>query len=213
MIDQTLESWIWPHSPPEFREHVWQKRPSFVPGEPGRLARLEQALGPFRLQDLLARGVEPVRAWYVDQGVPDYSLVVPIDTAYRLYRAGLTIYFDLRDDLFGTASLSRALADALGHPREAAGRLSIFATRRDNRTLAHVDQNENFTVQLTGHKRWGFIESSQLDSRAAEPAPMQRAELTPGAVLYMPGPWLHETEDLADSISLNLSLSPPPRSS
>jgi hypothetical protein len=38
------------------------------------------------------------------------------------------------------------------------------------------------------------------------PADALTFDLEPGAMLYVPGAWVHSTEDLADSLSLNLSL-------
>jgi ribosomal protein L16 Arg81 hydroxylase len=209
-FDHDPASWCRPIALDEFRTRYWRQRPLMVPGGPDRLRLIEHALGSFDLRHLLTWAREPmVQAWYVDEGRPDFSLKVPVEAAYRLYRAGLTIYFHLRDEVFDTPLL-RAFSAALGHPNEWA-LLSIFATRKGKRTPAHVDHNENFTVQLTGHKRWGYcldhtrrVPLEQWNDGAAAELPMESAHLTPGSLLYLPGPWLHETEDLADSISLNV---------
>jgi 50S ribosomal protein L16 3-hydroxylase len=209
-FSQDLASWLEPHSVSHFRARHWRRQALFVPGDVERLRVLHRALGSFDLQHLLGRAREPmVRAWYVDEGKPDFSLQVPVDAAYRLYRAGMTLYFDLRDDLFDT-SLLRAFTASLGHPNENV-LLSVFATRKGKRTPPHVDQNENFTIQLTGHKRWGYcldphhrVSIEAWNPDAPETPPFERADLTPGSMLYVPKGWLHETEDLADSISLNI---------
>lgn len=209
-FDHDPASWFQPLSLEEFRATHWRRRPLVVPGDEERLGVLRAALGSFELPHLLTWAREPtVHAWYVDEGRPDFSLAVPVDAAYRLYRAGLTLYFHLKDSFFETP-LMRAFCAALGHPSGTVA-VSIFATRRGKRTAAHVDHNENITVQLTGHKRWGYaldptyqMPLEQWSEAAAVSPPFERAELTPGSFLYLPGPWAHETEDLADSISLNL---------
>lgn len=197
-----LETWTHPLPPPRFLAERWRKRHLLSPGGPARLRALFRDLGEPRLESLLAAATPEVSAWFVDGETPDYSLRVAPETAAKLYRAGLTIYFNLSPERPFVARLLSRLCRSLGHPPSRAV-LSVFATRKGSHTHPHVDGNENFTVQLTGRKRWRL--GADTDSVAWRRRALT-VDLRPGNLLYCPGSWRHETFGLEDSISLNLSL-------
>src|SRR5690242_1148211 len=98
-FSEDFASWIAPLSTAEFVSNHWLQRPFFSQGSPSRLKELAQLLGPFEVGSLLRLAEEPLDAWYVDKGIQDFSLSVGRDIAPKLYRAGLTLYFHLRQDI------------------------------------------------------------------------------------------------------------------
>ena len=112
-----------------------------------------------------------------------------------------------------------------------AGSSSRYGFRRQRPIVGavpHFDKNENFTIQLTGAKRWqvgetpmvpATPESYTLGSTAIMPAlapllekaqrpPERTVDLEPGTLLYVPRGTVHHTGAGEPSWSLNLSYSP-----
>jgi ribosomal protein L16 Arg81 hydroxylase len=105
---------------------------------------------------------------------------------------------------------------------------SLFFTPAGGGAVPHFDKNENFTIQLTGAKRWQVGEtpmvpatpdSYTLGSSAIMPAlapllaaaqrpPERTVDLKPGTLLYVPRGTVHHTGAGEPSWSLNLSYCP-----
>ncbi len=105
---------------------------------------------------------------------------------------------------------------------------SLFYTPAGGGAVPHFDKNENFTIQLTGTKRWQVGEapmvpftpdSYTLGSPAITPAlapllaqaqrpPEQMVALKPGTLFYVPRGTVHHTRAGEPSWSLNLSYTP-----
>jgi ribosomal protein L16 Arg81 hydroxylase len=147
---------------------------------------------------------------------------VDASNAAQFFAIGATLYF--RN--LPLPRLTNALADFLGAPREKVI-ASLFLTPAGGGASPHFDKNENFTLQLTGAKRWhvgetpsvaappdGYIEGGQVPPSlstllaAAERPPQRTVELRPGTLLYVPRGTIHGTDAGEESWSLNLSYSP-----
>lgn len=205
-----LSTIIAPQRVDEFLATTWGKRAKLYSSESReRLAFFETLLGKLELRELLGLSRGPVAAWYLDDGVPDFSLRVGVEHAYQLFRAGLTIYFDLDADT-GADAIVKEVCDELGHRSTA--KVSVLATRAGGRTVVHVDGNESLTVQLSGRKRWYVRDSSSTreieDWQPAPAPPDEVVELGPGDAFYCPPTWLHAVDCLEDSLSLNFSINP-----
>jgi ribosomal protein L16 Arg81 hydroxylase len=145
------------------------------------------------------------------------------NNAARFHDIGATLYF-VNVPL---PALTDSLADFLGAPRQKVI-ASLFFTPTGGGAVPHFDKNENFTIQLTGAKRWqigetpmvaGAPDGYTLGSSAITPAlaplladvqrpPEEPVDLRPGTLLYVPRGTVHHTVAGEASWSLNLSYSP-----
>jgi hypothetical protein len=203
-----------------FFAKYWQRQVFFDRLDPASFAHFAQAVGTLDIGRCtgLARG--GVQAWIANEQIA--HSVLPVDTAgaSRAFRGGATLYF-IDVPLEG---LKRDLGNFLGvRPRDIIA--SLFLTPAGGGAAWHFDRNENFTVQLTGAKRWAVAQAPTvvaapesyilgqhapdaladlLDDVKAAPA-HTTIDLVQGSVLYVPRGTLHRTETGTESWSLNLS--------
>lgn len=249
------------HDAQTFLESFWLQRPWFSEASRERLELAEAVLESTDLGFLLSRCADfSVRVPRVSSGQPKRKAEfqarrwpqprkISIESALDAHeREGATIYGHLaghpaqipvpslaypRESL-GDCGLPRLLESArqlardLGVPVVLA---SFFAVRGAQGTAAHVDLNENFTIQLKGSKRWRVCNersvvnpgnqrrlgagqartSSTSSNRAWRDGETTEFVLTPGAVLYVPREFIHEVmpeEPDADNLALNLCIRP-----
>ena len=219
-----LQTWLHPLGLPEFLERHWTQQGYWADADSERLKFTQELLPDLDLPNLLDYATGPIKAWYIDDNAPVYSLALGRKEAFHAYRAGLTLYFHL--DVSLSAKLTTQLSRELARPPQMF-KVSIFANRLGVRTLPHVDGNENFTVQLRGTKRWKISsgddwpciqEKSQEKGNSSihdlyrilrppeswsDVPPLQ---MTPGAFLYCPAKYWHTVETIEDSLSLNVSI-------
>jgi ribosomal protein L16 Arg81 hydroxylase len=208
-----------PIGAPRFFAEYWQRRMLALEIGAAEFARIKDEIGPLDVARLagLARG--GTQAWIASEHVA--HSVVPVDArnAASFFAAGATLYF-LNVPL---ERLTGGVAAFLGVPGQRVI-ASIFLTPGSGGASAHFDMHENFTVQLTGAKRWrlgeapvvsgpmeGHIVGRQLPPTVAsmvdavkEEVPLV-ADLRPGSLLYIPRGVLHRTGAGVESWSLNLS--------
>lgn len=205
-----------------FAEH-WQRRMALLPLPAEDLAFIRDAVGPLDPARLAAAAQEGAQAWLANDFVAHSVFPIAPDNAAQLRDTGATLYFVN----LPVPVLTDSLADFLGAPR---GKViaSLFFTPAGGGATPHFDKNENFTIQLTGAKRWQVgeapmvqnpLDSYTLGSSAVTPAlapllagaarpPEQSVALTPGTLLYVPRGVVHHTGAGEPSWSLNLSYSP-----
>jgi hypothetical protein len=213
-----LQTWLHPLSLSDFLEQHWTRHAYWSETGSERLKSTEELLPDVDLVTLLDYATHPIKAWYLDDNVPVYSLSLGRKEAFHAYRAGLTLYFHL--DTSVSARIIRELSRDLARP-SFLFKVSIFATRRGGRTVPHVDGNENFTLQLQGTKLWkisageewpGLREKSpngDLFRILQQPESwnhIEHFEMHPGAILYCPAKYWHTVETIEDSLSLNISI-------
>jgi ribosomal protein L16 Arg81 hydroxylase len=206
-----------------FFAEYWQARTALLPLAADDLAFIRQTIGPLDPVKLAGAALEGAQAWLANEFVA-YS-VFPIDarTAAQFLDVGATLYF-VNVPL---PALTDSLADFLGAPRRKV-LASLFFTPAGGGTVPHFDKNENFTIQLTGAKRWQVGEtpmvpatpdsytlgSSAITSVLApllagvQRPPERTVDLTPGSLLYVPRGTVHHTGAGEPSWSLNLSYCP-----
>ena len=154
---------------------------------------------------------------------------VPASAALDFYESRAALYFDLSRNIPEVASWIAALAESLGQ-RQSAVRVSVFVSPGGGATECHFDSNENFTIQLRGHKRWKMAPNSTVlnpmdrftitgDLQASMalywknemPGNLELnevADLVPGSMLYVPRGYWHTVEALEPSLSLNFCIRP-----
>jgi ribosomal protein L16 Arg81 hydroxylase len=205
-----------------FAEH-WQTRMALLPLAADDLAFVHQAIGPLDPARLAGLAREGSQAWLANEFVTHSVFPINPTNATQFQAIGATLYF-VNVPL---PALTDALADFLGAPHRKVI-ASLFFTPAGGGAVPHFDKNENFTIQLTGAKRWQVGEtpmvpatpdSYTLGSTAITPAltpllakaqrpPEQAVELQPGTLLYVPRGTVHHTGAGEPSWSLNLSYSP-----
>ena len=199
----------------------WQKRMVSFPLAADEFAAIQAEVGPLDVTSLAASAQEGAQAWIANQYVA--HSVVPVDAtnASQFAAIGATLYF-VNVPL---PRLTDAFADFLGAPRQKVI-ASLFLTPPAGGASPHFDKNENFTIQLTGAKRWHVGETPMVASPpdglilgqtpppslagllAAKEPPRRTVEMRPGTLLYVPRGTVHATEAGEQSWSLNISYSP-----
>ena len=205
-----------------FAEH-WQTRMALMPLAEEDLAFIRHTIGPLDPERLAGLAREDAQAWLANDFVAHSVFPVDATNAMKFHAAGATLYF-INVPL---PALTEAVADFLGAPRRQVI-ASLFYTPAGGGAVPHFDKNENFTIQLTGAKRWQVgqapmvpfaPDSYTLGSPAitaalapllaqAQRPPEETAELTPGKFFYIPRGTVHHTSAGEPSWSLNLSYTP-----
>ena len=205
-----------------FAEH-WQARMALLPLAEDDLAFIRETVGPLDPARLAGAAREGAQAWMANAFVAHSVFPINPQNAAQFRDAGATLYF-VNVPL---PALTDSLADFLGAPRRKV-LASLFFTPAGGGAVPHFDKNENFTIQLTGAKRWQVGEtpmvpetpdSYTLGSTMITPAlapllagaqrPPERAvDLKPGTLLYVPRGTVHHTGAGEPSWSLNLSYCP-----
>jgi 50S ribosomal protein L16 3-hydroxylase len=180
------------------------------------------------VDELLANRRSDVVAWFSDrEGVHQTARVSPT-AARRLHRAGIALYML---DVPELEALSDDVAAELGVPARNV-QCTLFCNPAGSHTRAHFDPVHNFTIQLSGRKRWRVApnrhtvlptEGWAMLDRTMPPEialscheqlpttmPDDATEfvLTAGAILSIPRGWWHETASAEPSISLHLHYEP-----
>ena len=205
-----------------FAEH-WQSRMALLPLAEDDLAFIRETIGSLDPARLAGAAREGAQAWLANDFVAHSVFPIDPSNAAQFQATGATLYF-VNVPL---PALTNSLADFLGAPRRKV-LASLFFTPAGGGAVPHFDKNENFTVQLTGAKRWQVGEtpmvacapdSYTLGSTAITPLlapllagatrpPEQTVDLTPGTLLYVPRGTVHYTGAGEPSWSLNLSYCP-----
>jgi ribosomal protein L16 Arg81 hydroxylase len=205
-----------------FAEH-WQARMALLPLAAEDLSFIRKTIGDLNPARLAGAAREGAQAWLANEFVAHSVFPINPSNAAQFQAVGATLYF-INVPL---PALTEALADFLGAPRQKVI-ASLFFTPAGGGAVPHFDKNENFTIQLTGAKRWQIGEtpmvactpdSYTLGSTAIMPAlapllakatrpPEKTVDVTPGTLLYVPRGTVHHTGAGEPSWSLNLSYSP-----
>jgi ribosomal protein L16 Arg81 hydroxylase len=206
-----------------FFAECWQSRMTLLPLAEDDLAFIREAVGPLDPARLAGAAREGAQAWLANDFVAHSVFPITPQNAAQFQAIGATLYFIN----VPVPALTEALADFLGAPRRKV-LASLFFTPAGGGAVPHFDKNENFTIQLTGAKRWQVGEtpmvpatpdSYTLGSTMVTPAlapllakaqrpPEQMVDLKPGTLLYVPRGTVHHTGAGEPSWSLNLSYCP-----
>ena len=223
----TLATLIAPLTPREFATDYWQKKPLGVHGSLDRFGLDLEVVAARSVEELVDQPKADPQAWFTDRYGNYRSITVERGAAKSLHAAGMTLYFDWDDPAFHPVIGS--LESELGR-KPMSGFLHMFASLKGDGVLSHYDQNETFTIQLRGHKRWKLSNRPQVPApiknwAPGTPAPpwLKQAlpdglpttipddaevfDLTPGSMLYTPAGHWHTTENVEDSLSIIFNLS------
>jgi Cupin superfamily protein len=215
MSTRAFADLIAPVEPDVFCETYWARRPLHVRRPPAFFCNL---IGLRDVENYLSLDAAFERLSVTMQPHGGAALDPP---PVRLadIRSGLAAGSSLRlrhverflDPASPTSALLRAMELALQHPLES---LSCYVSPAGGAGFgAHHDENEIFTVQISGKKRWEIFH--RVDSR--RPGVHERAALAeatydytlePGDVLYVPGGYVHDVTCEEASFSLTIVFAP-----
>lgn len=234
-----LGSLLAPISQEEFFDSYWPKKHLFIPPSPNKLNCLFDLPQLQSLQTLIAARVLKVRACLPDFDDEYSSILLEPGDALKVFRNNMTLVFDSMQSQSETiAGFLKNVRSDLGLVTGSENDLTqaraiVYATPAGGRTRLHFDANANFVFQLKGTKRWclapnisvenptdrytsctgeiGVALEKQCHAQLLEELPKGSLEflLEPGAVLFVPRGYWHETTTEDDSISLNLTFSQP----
>ena len=230
LLTLELASLFQPLRAPQFVSDYFERNLCVVHHGHSALAKIKEDLGGFDLESLLQKWrPQYIAAWFDNSREGHRSIRVEPSRALGLFSMGATLYFHLNGNSAADAWLAQ-LCSEIGIPVR--GQVSIFASPAGAGIRPHFDANNNFTLQLSGSKRWsiGFNEDiilptqnyvptqpihpdlrMSVPTRVEEISPrsLETLELSAGSVLYLPRGYWHGTTTLdAPSISLNF-LCPP----
>lgn len=223
-----LESWLAPLDVEAFRDEFLARRSLYREGSRERVAPL-LALRKWDAIDLLSAQTKDVLAWFTATDGRHLTAEVSPEAARKLYQGGTTIYIKEPPEL---APVRESVARSLHLPSDTP-QCNLFCNQPGATTRAHFDPVDTITIQLTGQKRWRIAPNRHLPdptlawatldrsmrpemrlyARGPMPDEMPPGEveeylLEPGAVLYVPRGFWHETESAEPSISLHVHLPP-----
>jgi ribosomal protein L16 Arg81 hydroxylase len=224
---ETLAAWLAPTTIDEFRSELWARRPLFREASAGRLDPVRK-LCSWDVEKMMERHAADVLAWFQAPDGSHATASVAPRAAYGFYRAGMTLYVPEVADL---GPLESAVAASLALPKKNVTS-SIFFSHPGAKTRAHFDSVDTLTIQIKGQKRWRIARNDfaplptvswatldptpapELRYYAGEAMPdamppgAEEFTLRPGAVLYVPQGYWHETASDEESVSLHVHLKP-----
>jgi ribosomal protein L16 Arg81 hydroxylase len=191
-----------------FFADYWQRRTLALALDPGDFARILGEIGPLDIARFASMAREGAQAWVANEYIAHSVIPVDAPNAEKLFSIGATLYFIN----VPIERLTHGLADFLGAPRQKVI-ASLFLTPATGGASPHFDKNENFTIQLTGAKRWivgdapivatppdGYMLGQTVPPSLkdllgeAKEKPNQTIDMRPGHLLYVPRGTLHRTE-------------------
>ena len=221
--DGFLETWLAPLDVDAFRDEFFARRPLFREAGRARLGALA-GLCEWDAAAILGARSRDVTAWFEAADGRHLTAEVSPEAARKLYQAGTTFYIK---DLAELAPVREALARSLSVPRENF-QCNLFCNQPGAKTRMHFDPVDTFTVQITGRKRWRVAKNrhvadpnigwatldrtmrAELRLYAEGPMPERMPDdaeeftLEPGAMLYVPRGYWHETDSDRESISVHI---------
>jgi 50S ribosomal protein L16 3-hydroxylase len=221
--NEYLPTWLAPLDVGAFRDEFFSRRPLFREAGPERLGGLAELCSWDAVQ-LLGSRTRDVTAWFEAADGRHLTAEVAPEAARKLYQAGVTFYVK---DMAELEPVRDSLARSLSVPRDNF-QCNLFCNLPGATTRMHFDPVDTFTVQIKGRKRWRIAPNrnapdpnigwatldramrAELRLYAQGPMPERMPDgaeeylLEPGAMLYVPRGYWHETESDAESISVHI---------
>ncbi|WP_394845376.1 cupin domain-containing protein [Pendulispora brunnea] len=207
---------------------ILERRAEVFPPTKERTALVRKLLPSWKIDDILGFAREEVLAWFQSLEQSHRTARVSPEAARKLYSAGIALLVQKMPQL---ESLAADIARVLGFPATSI-QCSLFCNRRGAKTLTHFDSVDTLAIQVTGSKTWHLAPNTHVQlptdtwahpqvsthelrlyaHRQFPPEmPTENVEshrLEPGAMLYVPRGYWHETESSEESVSLHIHILP-----
>jgi len=224
---RTRETGKWLAPFPE-QADILERCAKAFPSTAERSALVRQILPSWDVDCILRHTREEVTAWFRSMEQTHRTAEVSPIAARRLYDSGITLLVQKMPVL---TRLAQDIVRVLGFPRNSI-LCSLFCNQPGAKTLPHFDSADTLTVQITGSKTWRLAPNAHVrlptttwaypDVSAHElrlythgqfPSTMpdenlETHRLEPGAMLYVPRGYWHETESSEESVSLHIHILP-----
>lgn len=226
----SLESLLAPLSAETFLSDHWPGQPAVIRGAVCA-DYFSEALPTLMNLSFLRTRRDSVMVLAAASSAESRSVQLDPMQATRLFDAGMSIVAGkLQDDLPLLGGWIEALRRDLGLPRRSLLRSIAYLSPAGAGVHPHWDLNSNFSIQLSGTKRWTMAPNSTIENPLSpfsvddrivatrlrrylttplpEAMPEDREEflLEPGDLLFIPRGYLHGTEAVETSLSLNFTL-------
>jgi len=226
-----LSALLAPVSVAEFLDKYWPSQPLEVHGP---LERLPPMLRDPALASSAALAKRFAGRLRFTHSGSDQLVEVTNVSAAQLLDLGLSVQFiDLAACVQRARPFARQLEAELGLHEGSIG-LSAFAAAHDNGLACHYDVSDLISIQLVGGKRFHYAPVREIASPCgnqytATGAPFDElypqatrgfpkpdgvqftyADLRPGSVLFLPRGYWHYTTASENSLSVSVSINPPP---
>lgn len=164
-----LKSLIWPLSTKKFLDDYWNKHCFVSHGGLSRLSELTRKLNPNNVAGILAQSSEYSVLWSSDsRDAPPSN--IPRRTALDLYENGnaslyMHLYHGMTDSSHPNSKTWKnwlvQIATDLGRLIHE-GNVSVYASKAKLGLKPHFDPNDNYTIQLSGRKRWYYSDDASF---------------------------------------------------
>jgi Cupin-like domain len=164
MIEPGLDSLCWPISARDFKKFISKKQAMVVHNSISRLEFLTADFKQFQLDSLLQDATKII-VWMKDKktGMMQYlDATNNAEIALNCYNAGHSLYFNpslsIQERYLEALSLDLGLGYSLPLDSESTfpGDIEVFAVSGKHVTPWHFDNQDNFTLQIKGTKRWSI---------------------------------------------------------
>ena len=225
-----LLSLIEPIVPEQFMSEYWCVRHLLIHRPISSLQGFLKSLLDMKIKDMLRYAEDPVIVMHMTTDGRYRGSTVSKSQALNFFESGMALYFNLSSFFEDTREWTNLLAGDLGQLQSRC-KASLFITPANWTTEQHFDPNENFTIQLRGHKRWNIAPNQSVRhavdrftcsddaipprmstyyfyKNLAPPDSTCSEEMMPGSMLYLPRGHWHSVESLTESVSLNFCVVP-----
>jgi 50S ribosomal protein L16 3-hydroxylase len=219
-----LSSWLAPLD--GFIEGALGKAPLFLPPTEERARSVASLTSSWRAPDLCAQALR-TEAWVRSLEGGLKRTPVTQSAAAALYAAGMTVY--LQELPFLEPVIEEATR-SLVFARKSV-ECALFCNHPGAKTPYHFDSVDTIAIQVTGSKEWRLAKNTHAPEPTANWVPRTRPaeelrryahdgmpeqmppdattyRLEPGAVIYVPRGYWHETFSGEESVSMHLHLVP-----
>jgi 50S ribosomal protein L16 3-hydroxylase len=224
-----LSSLLDPIAPEQFMSEYWCVRHLLIHRPITALDGFAKTLLDLPIKDILRCAEEPVIVMHTTTSGHYRGSTVSKSQAFNFFESGMALYFNVSSVFQDVREWTNALAHDLGQVPNRC-KASLFITPANWTTEEHFDPNENFTIQLRGHKQWNIasndsvrhpvdrftcseavpprMSSYYLYKNLVPPTVGCTEQVQPGSMLYVPRGHWHSVESVTESVSLNFCIVP-----
>ncbi len=228
-----LESLIYPKSKADFMKSYESNSPFVTHNLKDSIKDLTDLPFLKSIDDLLKSWPKEVDVYSAEVSDETGAVKSSTEEARKMFAQGRGLLFNDANTISPVLQTClEKLRRELGLSSMTYGRNLVYATKQDEGTDTHFDQNMNFVIQIHGSKTWWIAPNKTVqnpmtrhtlglpldpelkaysDSPFPEKIPDNYSEfkLEPGSMLFVPRGCWHSTKASTDALSLNFTFSAP----